>query len=300
MSWGSYPKIYALGHAALKELLFDEVTVEEKVDGSQFSFGIFGDELKCRSKGVEINVEAPEKMFSKAVATAQELSLQLKDGWTYRAEYLQKPKHNTLAYERVPEKNLIIFDVTTDIETYLPYEEKKAEAERIGLECIPLVYTGKIDSATQFKETLDTISILGKEKIEGVVIKNYNRFGPDKKVLLGKYVSEAFKERHVKDWKKANPNKKDFITDLALQYKTQARWRKAIEHLRDAGELEFSPRDIGKLIKEVPKDILSECEDEIKEQLFKWVWPQIHRQVVGGLPQFYKDYLVERQFEQEE
>lgn len=37
----SYPKIYNMGHAAIAELLLGEVTVEEKVDGSQISFGIF-------------------------------------------------------------------------------------------------------------------------------------------------------------------------------------------------------------------------------------------------------------------
>jgi len=35
-SWHSYPKIYALGHAAIIELLDGEISVEEKVDGSQF------------------------------------------------------------------------------------------------------------------------------------------------------------------------------------------------------------------------------------------------------------------------
>ncbi len=39
-SWHSYPKIYGLGHKAITELLSDNVMVEEKIDGSQFSFGI--------------------------------------------------------------------------------------------------------------------------------------------------------------------------------------------------------------------------------------------------------------------
>ena len=54
-SWHSYPSIYALGHRYLEELLLDPVLVEEKVDGSQFSFGVFehpeGPELRCKSKG---------------------------------------------------------------------------------------------------------------------------------------------------------------------------------------------------------------------------------------------------------
>ena len=110
-SWHSYPSIFALGHRALADLLLDPVIVEEKVDGSQFSFGLFErvavcDEphetvLLCRSKGAQLNLVAPEKMFIRAVDVVKELPLHT--GWTYRAEYLAKPKHNALAYDRVPE-----------------------------------------------------------------------------------------------------------------------------------------------------------------------------------------------------
>ncbi len=39
---------------------------------------------------------------------------------------------------------------------------------------------------------LEKESILGG-KVEGIVVKNYARFGKDKKVLMGKYVSEQGK-----------------------------------------------------------------------------------------------------------
>ena len=32
-SWHSYPKVYALGHSAIKDLLLDSVILEEKIDG---------------------------------------------------------------------------------------------------------------------------------------------------------------------------------------------------------------------------------------------------------------------------
>lgn len=70
-SWHSYPSSFAIGHRALKELLYDPVIVEEKVDGSQFSFGLFKNEetgaleYKCRSKGAQLNLEAPEKCLSR-------------------------------------------------------------------------------------------------------------------------------------------------------------------------------------------------------------------------------------------
>jgi len=93
-SWHSYPNIFALGHRYIKDLFLDNVLIEEKVDGSQFSFGKFlidgKEELKCRSKGCQINVEFPEKMFSCAISSVKEIFNNLKIGWTYRGEYLSK------------------------------------------------------------------------------------------------------------------------------------------------------------------------------------------------------------------
>lgn len=299
-SWHSYPKIYNLGHSAISDLLDSEVLVEEKVDGSQFSFGRSDKDnvLLCRSKGQQIIVEAPEKMFNKAVEQVKKRFDQLHPGWTYRAEYLQKPKHNALAYDRTPEDNLIIFDICTAEEVYMPYEEKLAEATRIGLECVPLIYKGKINDAKEIFAFLERQSVLGGQKIEGVVIKQYVKFGADKKVLLGKHVSEAFKEVHKNEWKKENPSNTDFISALGQSYRSKARWNKAIQHLKEKGELENSPRDIGKLMKEIPVDIESECAQEIKEALYKHAWPHIRRIAMAGFPEWYKEELVKSQFEE--
>ena len=66
-SWHSYPSIYNIGHRYVVDLLNEPVLIEEKIDGSQFSFGVFDGELKCRSKGAQLNLVAPEKMFIKAI-----------------------------------------------------------------------------------------------------------------------------------------------------------------------------------------------------------------------------------------
>lgn len=62
-SWHSYPSIFAIGHRALAELLLDPVIVEEKVDGSQFSFGLFDHEDFERD--YEPITRAPRKKESK-------------------------------------------------------------------------------------------------------------------------------------------------------------------------------------------------------------------------------------------
>lgn len=47
----SIPKIYALGQRWNHGIFEDLVQVEEKIDGSQFSFGFVDGKVECRSKG---------------------------------------------------------------------------------------------------------------------------------------------------------------------------------------------------------------------------------------------------------
>lgn len=310
-SWHSYPSIFALGHRAIRDLLTVPVTVEEKVDGSQFSFGVFpaydhegytaGETvLRCRSKGCVLNIDAPEKMFTHAVETAKRLQPLLKVGWTYRGEYLAKPGHNALIYSRIPAQHIILFDINDDHESYLSYEEKVVEAGRLGLEVVPRLHSGLLTDIASVREFLAADSILGGQKIEGVVVKpiGYSLYGPDKKALIGKFVSEAFKEVHAKTWGESNPKGGDIIQRISERYTTPARWIKAIQHLREAGQIEDSPKDIGKLIGEIPNDIKKECEEELKEALFVWAWPHIRRSVTRGFPEYYKERLLKQQFEQ--
>jgi hypothetical protein len=307
-SWHSYSSSYALGHAALAELFLDPVTVEEKVDGSQFSFGKFHqlnvlgelvgpDVIKVRSKGREIFVSpegvSSEKMFQRAIDSVLARSKDLTPGWTYRAEYLQKPKHNALAYDRVPKDHLIIFDIAIGEERYLPYFDKMAEAERLGLEVVPLLFEGWVTDVEQIKAFLDCTSVLGGQKIEGIVAKNYTRYGRDKKILFGKYVSDSFKEVHDVSWKEENPKQGDMVTQIVNWLRTPARWSKAVQHLEEAGVLQGSPRDIGSLFIEVPHDVKEEFEEEIKAKLFAWAWPQISRGITAGMADWYKERLMQ-------
>lgn len=296
MKIGSYPKVLQLGHPGLADLFADPVTIEEKVDGSQFSFAKIDGELHMRSKGAEIHPGAPDKMFEAAAQSVIAVADLLTEGFVYRAEYLQKPKHNTLKYDRIPRGHLIIFDVETAPHTFLSPLHKKTEAERIGFECIPWIDTRDVESADDVRAHLDRESVLGGAKVEGVVVKNYQRFGRDGKVLVGKYVSEAFKEVHGKEWKKSNPSGKDIRDQLGERYCAEGRWAKAVQHLRDAGQLTDTPRDIGALIKEVQADLAAEESEAIKAALFSWAFPNIQRAATRGLADWYKQRLLEGQF----
>lgn len=298
-SWHSYPSIYALGHKAVAELFDGPVVVQEKIDGSQFSFGRFGDELRFKSKGAIIQETQPPKMFKRAVDYVVSIQTSLVDGWTYRGEMLAFPKHNTLHYARIPAHNIILFDINVGEEAYLDaLEAVDEEASRLDLETVPLLRRGALNlTLDDFNALLETESILGGTKIEGVVIKNYTRFGLDKKVLMGKYVSEKFKEVHAGEWKKANPGKGDIVLLLIARLKTEARWMKAVQHLREKDLLANEPKDIGPLMREVQADVEKEEAERIATALYQWALPQIRRGSVRGLPEWYKQELAKKQFE---
>lgn len=289
-----YPKVWSLGHKAIQDILIGDIVIEEKIDGSQMSFGCFDGEFKCRSKGAELFFENPEKMFKEGIDYVYSLFKdgKLREGYTYRAEYLKKPKHNCLNYSRIPNNNLIIFDIQEADGNPLDYETKVIDAHLLGLEVAPR-FKADIKNNESIMELLDNDSILGGVKIEGIVIKNYNKWTIfDGKFMAGKFVSETFKERADKEWKKANPAGKEIIALIINSLKTEARYLKAIQHLKEKGQLEESPRDIGNLLKEIHTDIIDEEADYIKDILYKHYINQIKRGVCGGFAEWYKEHLL--------
>jgi len=289
-----YTHILQVDKVWVKTLFDDEIVIQEKIDGSQISFRKVNDELQIRSKNAIIYVDNPPKMFKLAVDTIVSLKPLLKDGWTYRGEYLSKPKHNSLKYDRVPKKNIVLFDVDMGDQLYMNPFVLKNEADALGLECVRLIYIGRTDREafdTDLNVILNVKSMLGGVNMEGIVVKNYSRSTPDGKAMMGKFVSEQFKEVHNKAWKKSNPGTNDIIKNIIEMFGTEARWIKAVQHLRDDGILTQSPKDIGGLMKEVKEDIEKECEEQIKDVLFKHFWGNISRGVTSGLPEWYKEKI---------
>ena len=74
------------------------------------------------------------------------------------------------------------------------------------------------------------------------MVKNYAQFTQEKKVAMGKYVREDFKEQNAMAWRVANPTQKDITQAIIETYRNEARWRKAVQHLRERGELDNSKR----------------------------------------------------------
>ncbi len=307
----SYPKVYNMGHPALEALLDGPVVVQEKVDGSQFSFANIDGELVMRSKGTDLFVESSDKLFAPAIATAKRLfdESRLVEGYVYRGEVLAKPKHNTISYAATPPGNVILFDVEYEPDRFMSPTDMRLHAATLGLHSVATLMRdtgagGYVDGSQltleKFEALLNITSSLGGSTIEGVVIKNHNRWGKDGKFLAGKHVSEVFKETHKKAWREGNPTRQDVVEKLIDELRSPMRWEKAVQHMRERGELTETPRDIGPLLKEAKNDIDSEERDYIAEKLLAHFLPQILRGSTGGLAEWYKKKLLEKQFEEDE
>lgn len=294
----SYGKVLAVGSKYHQNFFDDRVVIQEKIDGSQFSFAMRNGELHCRSKNKGIVVDCPDNMFSDAVETVKELFEQglLRDGWIYRGEYLQKPKHNALCYDRIPEKHIILFDVERNPGTgdYLTPPELEREAKLLGLESVPCFWDdfAPKDYNLFLRQFLERTSVLGGQKVEGVVVKNYTRPDIDGKLLKCKLVSDDFKEVHKVTWGESNPGRGDRIQSIITAYRQPTRWNKAIQHMAEDGVLTESPKDIGQLMKGVQYDIKVECKEEIKELLWEAFSKDIVRGCTAGLPEWYKRRLL--------
>jgi hypothetical protein len=290
-----FPKVFAIGHKVLQNLFKGTVEVTEKVDGSQFGFAKVDDRLFCRSRGKELDFDYPEKMFKPGMDYIKSIKDLLPDRVAFYGEYLQKPKHNTLAYDNIPLNHIALFAaVTLDTQNWASYSSLVAYARAINVDVVPDIYHGEIENPEEILNMLDRESYLGGQNIEGVVVKNYkhdNMIGDMYIPLLcGKYVTEKFKEKHQTNYTYKSGKSK--VEELALSLKSEARWEKAILHLKEAGELLQEPKDIGGLIKEVHQDIIDEDLDAIKEDLWRIYRKDIMKASVLGLPEWYKEKLL--------
>ena len=178
--------------------------------------------------------------------------------------------------------------------TFRSGKELEDWARYLEIEEPNILFRG-IVTPEDIEKYLDTESILGGTKIEGVVIKNYNepafRGSYVLPISMGKYVSEKFKEKHEKDWKGEHTGKGK-LELLIESFKSEARWQKAVQHLRDSDELENAPKDIGKLIKEIQRDLEEEEKEYIKTRLYQIFIGDICRTAKRGFPEWYKEQLL--------
>jgi hypothetical protein len=306
MSISTVPKIYRMGERWTNGILNGPVVIEEKYDGSQFTFGVVQDKLVCRSKGAILDGIEPT-MFEPAVNVARELHRRamLVEGWLYFCEFLARPKHNVLTYSRTPKNFLVLYDAfRPDMEAltdgvclgWLSPGGKIELANILGLEPGQVLFSGEVPNAPGSPEgLLDNESSLGGCKVEGVVIKNYQRPHGERGAewpQTAKIVSERLKEKmKCKPMNpKAGPG--EFVQSLINSLRTEARWLKAVQHLKEAGKLQGANADIGPLCREVQNDVLVEEGEWIANKLMEEFAKEISKGVVHGFAQWYQDKLA--------
>lgn len=290
----AFPKILHIGDKQILDLFEGEVEITEKLDGSQFSFGKIDGEVITRSKGREF--DEPDKLFKPVWEYVHSIADKLPEGIFFYGETLGTPRHSTLAYDRTPKNFFAMFGVyVAETREFLNYDAIKEWSEKLDVDPIPLLYKGEISQDKILEMVEDTPSYLGGQNIEGVVVKAYKPWmflgQIPLSVMSGKYVTEAFKEVHNKDWTRLNTGKGKFDV-LKENYRTEARWNKAIQHLKERGELTGTPKDIGALLKEINIDIETEEKENIKDQLYAIYKGDIMKYATHGLAQWYKEKLV--------
>lgn len=295
-----YPKIYNVGHKAVNEIFKGIVHIEEKIDGSQFSFRREGDVLYMKTHHQDVSKQEPFGLFKEAMEYVRSIQQNLHDGWTYRGEVISKPKHNLLQYERVPKHNIILFDVDKGLEDFLSYSDKVGEGNRLDLETVPYVFFGEVTNPETIVNLTDRQSCLGSKGMEGVVIKAYGKYGDDSKTVMAKYVTEKFKEEKKIVGQEGNKPHKDTVAAIVEQYRTIARWEKARQRMEEAQQLKGDPSDIGALRVSAMQDLEDERIEAIKDSLYMAFRKEILNGAVIGLPQWYKQKMVENAFPVEE
>lgn len=282
-----YPKIPRVGHRNAKGLLPGRVVVQEKVDGSNIQFGVFDGELVICSRNQTIDQDDPG-MFAKAVESLQGRKDALTPGFVYRGEYLQSKRHNVIEYGSLPAGHIVLFEVKP--RPHAPYFTPCESAAQLGFDIAPVLFEGYVGSAEELDQYLEGESFLGGMK-EGIVVKSLTD-----EDLRAKMVVDEFKEKmNAKQSKPRAATEREQVQVLSEEYATPARWMKAIQRLREQGQLANSPKDIGPIIKTIQADVMEEEGDEIREAVFDLFRKQVMNGIISGFPQWYQKFLAEEQ-----
>ena len=302
-----FPKIHNLGTPPVDGILEGDDTLEvtEKLDGSQFGFGKQNGEFFMRSRNNNLS-EIPSDMFSVIMKYVEEklkpAIMSMRNDCVFYGEYLRGQKSNVLKYDRIPKNNLILFGYFELIGgKVIASEHSTLEeyADLFDVEAVPLLWRGRAGDLTPEK-ILDLVktsnSVLGGDMVEGVVIKRYGDWywrAADHTYPLraAKFVQDIFKEKASKapEHRKA----KDCWAEFCESFRTEARWRKAVQRITEDGTITYTPKDIGALVKLVQEDVRSEDSELIQEMLWKFFGePDCIKKSITGMPQWYKEQLA--------
>ncbi len=267
--------------------------VQEKFDGSQFTFAHLEGNFYARSRGQQIDVDNPNELFRPAIEGARALiaSGALPKELIYRAEAFKGPKHNSLKYDRAPHNNFVLFDVqnpaTGDYWDPNGFMSLGPGVEYGAALAYNLVFTLRSELVEWAAEHSQRQSQLGGA-VEGFVFKEIQRRTGDRAIV--KVVRDEFKELHKSNEEYNRVGSKSGLDKVLARLAGPARYMKAVSHVRERGELKNAMQDMPALMKEINLDLDADNAD-IQALLWEVFGKEIKRYLGGGLALWYKDQL---------
>lgn len=275
MEQTKYHSIVRLGHKSTVDVLNigDYIVIQEKIDGANASFRKDGDVVRAYSRNKELNEENTLGGFYQWVQENVKAE-DLHEDAIYFGEWLNPHKVKYPDYE----KQFFLYDIyDTETERYIGFRLVELQAEKLGLNLVPVFYDGEYQSFEHLESFVGKTALGGmlgdKQTGEGIVVKNVNyedRFG---RQLFVKLVVDDFREVQ-KQKKYKNPN--EALTPeaiLAHEVITQPRIEKLIYKFKDEGLISanIEKKDIGFIFKNVNtyvwEDVLKEESDQITEDM---------------------------------
>jgi hypothetical protein len=302
-----YPKILHIGAPLVSTIFDNEVEVTEKVDGSQCRIELTEDSVMVGSKNQGI---ADHNMFE--IAHDQGERIHKETDWrtlgskvTLFCEFLNKPNHNTIKYDRVPLNNLYLFGAMVgDTQDHMITGGLIEMAKHLEIDPPNVIICGLVESVEELKEFMTHQSYLGGSAVEGVVIKNYNRTYDPLQVhsqeyigypMAAKYVREDFKISNAKQWNTIDRKKGvDAIVDMFL---IGDRFQKAIQHLDEEGKITYTKKDLQHLIPEFFNDLMDEKKEVMTGMIMGDVFKALKKRANAYVVSSWIDHLAERQFD---
>lgn len=236
MKFKRYQKVRRFGTVETEGIEVGTCFIFPKLDGTNASCWLDGDEIKGGSRNRELTLEKDNRGFYKWLLDQDNIKNFLLDNPKIRLYGEWLVKHTLNTYREDAWKNFYVFDVSVG-ETCLPYNSYEHILDEYNINYIsPLASVVDGDPET-FTKYLDSNTYLiedGEGVGEGVVIKNYgfiNKFG---RTQFAKLRTNKFKESHGKTMGTPTIEKQPVERKIAQCYITEGRVEKMYQKIKDS------------------------------------------------------------------
>ena len=297
MEQKKYMSIVRLGHRTTEGVLKegDNIIIQEKLDGANASFRKDeGGNLHAFSRNKELDEDNNLGGFYQFVQENINPD-DLHNDVIYFGEWLNPHKVKYPEYQ----KQFFLYDIyNVKEERYVDFSMVKFQANKLGLNLIPVFYEGEYQSFEHLEsfvgKTLVGGELKGKEMGEGIVVKNVDyrdRFGNQ---IFVKLVVDEFREvqkqRAPRDPNKPKSPEQEFVEATV----NEARVDKFLHKFVDEGILneQWGIEDMGTILKNMGGRIFEDIIEEESEMLPKdYEEKSIKRAIGKTLPKIVKEII---------